>query len=209
MPGAPAGRSTLRDRVKGLTHGLVVERIQENGPAIRSDLKSRDIITEVEDQPVTSVQELRDTIRSRKIGSTITLNVVRLAESGEIEKRKIEVKTEAWPEEEIPALAERQSPESDSARNLGLTVRSLTDVLATKFEVKKVDGVIVTEVDSDSPAANEGFQPGDIVTHVGRKPVTTAKQFRDAVNSTAAKGAQIDLVRKGVSEVKTLKEKKD
>jgi serine protease Do len=55
---------------------------------------------------------------------------------------------------------------------LGVTVQELTPELATYFGVK--DGVLVSTVNADSPAAKAGIKPGDVITAVNDKPVTDA-----------------------------------
>lgn len=205
----PFKESRLRSLVEGVSQGLVVDRIQTNGPAFKSELKSADIITSVEDQPVTSVQELRDAVRSKKIGSTISLDVVRLESSGKTKNLKIKIKTEAWPSEEIAAVNPPKSNEPERVRTLGLNVKTLTDELAEKYGIKKVDGVVVIDVKPDSPAAAEGFKPGDVITQVGRKTVTTPKQFRDAVKAAGSKGVLIDFISEGASEYRIITEKGD
>ncbi|MBI4660903.1 MAG: trypsin-like peptidase domain-containing protein [Verrucomicrobia bacterium] len=194
-----------RKIVKGLSHGLVVTQIQTNGPAFKSELKENDIITSVEGQPVTNVQELRDAIRAKKIGSSILLDVVRLDPSGGSETLKIEVRTEAWPEE-APALAKRSEPsESDRTPPFGLTVQTLTDELAKKYGVKKAKGVVVTDVQPESPAALVRLKPGDIITQVGQKRVRTPQEFREAVEAAGSKEVGIDFISDGVPESRTIK----
>lgn len=42
-------------------------------------------------------------------------------------------------------------------------------------------GVIISEVDSDSAAEEAGLKPGMLVMEVNRKPVASVKQFEQAV----------------------------
>jgi len=58
---------------------------------------------------------------------------------------------------------------------LGVTVQELTPELATYFGVK--DGVLVSSVTADSPAAKAGIKAGDVITMVNDKPVTTAGEL--------------------------------
>src|SRR5687768_14394675 len=60
--------SEYRDIVTGITDGVVVTLIQTNGPAANSDLKPSDVITAVDGKPVASAQQLKNEIRSKKIG---------------------------------------------------------------------------------------------------------------------------------------------
>jgi S1-C subfamily serine protease len=60
-----------------------------------------------------------------------------------------------------------------------------------------VKGVLVRAVDPDSPAAQRGLEPGDIILRVNKKPVTTVKELREA--ATGAKSLLL-RVRRGTSE---------
>jgi len=60
----------------------------------------------------------------------------------------------------------------DGAENrgrLGVTIQDLTPELATYFGVK--DGVLVSAVRADSPAAKAGIKAGDVITTVNEKPI--------------------------------------
>jgi len=205
----PLRESRLRTQVEDLKNGLVVDVIQTNGPAFKSDLKRFDIIQAVEGQPVANVQELRDAIRAKKIGSTIVLDVVRLDDHGGRKDLQIQVKTEAWPDEEISQLADSRRSPPDSPAALGLTVQTVTEELAKEFEVKKAEGVMVTAVRPNSPAALVGFKPGDIITKVGEKSVKTRQQFREAVAAAGSKEVTIHFLSEGTEESRTIKGKSE
>ncbi|HLP76562.1 MAG TPA: PDZ domain-containing protein, partial [Candidatus Paceibacterota bacterium] len=59
------------------TNGVVVKAIIPNGPAANSDLRTGDIITAVDGQPVKTVQQLRGEVRCKTVGKPVTLDVVR------------------------------------------------------------------------------------------------------------------------------------
>ena len=205
----PLRESRLRTQVEDLKNGLVVDLIQTNGPAFKSDLKRFDIIKAVEGRPVANVQELRDAIRSKKIGSTILLDVVRLDDHGGRKDIQIKIKTENWPEEEISLARRARSSDTEATPTLGLTVQTVTEELAKEFEVKKAEGVIVTEIQPNSPAALVGFKPGDIITQIGQKQVKTPRQFREAIEAAGSKEVTINFISDGVAESRTIKAKSD
>jgi len=93
---------------------------------------------------------------------------------------------------------------------LGLTVRSMTKDLAEQFGVEKIDGLIVIEVESGSPAERKGLRPGDIITEVNQRSVTSPKLFRDALKSADPRtGVIINFTSRGTSKFKILKESGD
>jgi serine protease Do len=60
---------------------------------------------------------------------------------------------------------------------LGMTVAPANSVAGAGKE-----GVVVTEVDPKSAAAERGFKEGDVILEVGGKSVATAGEVRDAIN---------------------------
>src|SRR4029079_17342839 len=57
------------------------------------------------------------------------------------------------------------------------------------------DGVVVTEVDPKSAAAERGFKEGDVILEVGGKNVTTAGEVRDAITPARADNKNSVLMR--------------
>ena len=58
---------------------------------------------------------------------------------------------------------------TENRGRLGVTIQELTPELATYFGVK--DGVLVSAVRADSPAAKAGIKAGDVITTVNEKPI--------------------------------------
>ena len=70
---------------------------------------------------------------------------------------------------------------------LGLKLAPLDDALRAKFTIDaKVKGVVVLEVDQQSPAAQKGVRAGDVIVEAAQDPVS----------AVADVGASIDKVRK-------------
>lgn len=184
--------------------GVVVYNLAPDGPAAKSDLKPADIIVTVDGVPVKSAQELKNEIRTKKIGAPVTLDVVR-----NNKKMKIKVNTGEWPDETIPVAARRQPTETATNRDFGLTVKTLTKDLASEYEVDASEGVIVTAVDAEGAAARRGIRPGDVITEVNQKPVTTVKEFRDALKDAPKKGVVVNLISRGVNKFEILKDSGD
>ena len=52
----------------------------------------------------------------------------------------------------------------------------MTDALRSKYGIgDKIDGVIITEVEPDSPAARKSVKPGDVIVEVTQEEVTSRK----------------------------------
>ena len=63
-------------------------------------------------------------------------------------------------------------------------MQDVTPQLARRSQVDaSTRGAVVVDVAQDSPAADAGLEPGDIVVEVNRRPVGSASDYRTAVKS--------------------------
>ncbi|MBC8095219.1 MAG: trypsin-like peptidase domain-containing protein [Akkermansiaceae bacterium] len=67
----------VRERVKTIKSGVIVQSILPHGPAANSNLRASDIITAVDGKPVSTAQQLRNEIRGKLPGQPVTLDVFR------------------------------------------------------------------------------------------------------------------------------------
>jgi serine protease Do len=56
-------------------------------------------------------------------------------------------------------------------------------------------GVVVTAVEPDGPAANQGLQAGNVILEVGGKPVGNAGDIRKALSDAKSQGKHQILMR--------------
>lgn len=78
---------------------------------------------------------------------------------------------------------------------IGITMNpeGLTPELAESFGYKGENGILITEVLEESPAAEAGLKQGDIIVQLNGKEVVSNEAFRNAV-SLMAPGTEIKLV---------------
>jgi serine protease Do len=192
----------LRELIPDIQDGVVVRRIVPDGPAAKSDLKPSDIITAVDGEPVATPQQLRGAIRGKKIGAPITLDVFRQGKT-----IPIKVSPSEWPEPEVTVTKIKSSPAPKSVPvELGVTVKSLTPALALQFGAAAIEGVLVTTVEKNSPAARSGLKPGDIITSIDQQPTGDRKQFQAAVEKAdLKKGVLLNLISGNTARFEILK----
>jgi S1-C subfamily serine protease len=179
---------SLREHVAGVSKGVVVDTIEIDAPAYRSDLRAADVITAVDGAAVTSSRELQKEILKKKIGQTLRLTVWRNGTMIEIP-----VATGELPSE-ITKVVNPATPPVKALGNgepLGLKLK----------DSEAIRGAVVVEIVPDSPASKVEIQAGDLITAVDTKPVGNAaaavKAMTANVTQRDQRGVLLNLERAG------------
>jgi serine protease Do len=163
----------------------MVDKPQSGSPAAKAGIESGDVITAVNGTQVKDARELARIIGMMAPDSSVKLDIVRNGEP-----RSITVTLAQMPNEQ------RASAEDDNARptsgvpHLGLQVAPASEVSGAGEK-----GVVVTAVEPDGPAANQGLQTGNVILEVGGKPVGNAGDMRKALSEAKSQGKHQILMR--------------
>jgi S1-C subfamily serine protease len=170
--------------------GAVVSEVSPGSPAEKAGVKRGDVIVSVDGVNVDDGNTLRNRIASTRPGSTVALGLVR---DGRPRTVRVELR------ELSTARASAEKAEPAEGGRLGLSVRPLTREDARELGVESRSGLLVADVDPAGPAAAAGFQPGDVIQEVDRKPVKDAAELRAAVKAAGDRPALVLVERKGSS----------
>ena len=158
--------------------GALVAEPQANGPAAKAGIESGDVITAVNGETVKDARELARTIGGLAPGTAVKLNVLHKGQD------KVVNLTLGQLPNTIEAKADTDNGDKGGATRgtdvpkLGLTVAPANSVAGAGK-----DGVVVTDVDPNSAAAERGFKEGDVILEVAGKSVANAGDVRDAINA--------------------------
>ena len=168
------------------TKGVTIVDVVEDSAAQEAGLQQYDVIVELEGEPVEGGNEFLNRVAMLTPGTKVSLVVIR-----DGKRKPITVKLGKRPPTE--ELYGNLRPET--TEELGFTVRDLTDEWAKRFGYEDEKGVIVTEVDPGSQAAEKGIARGTLITEVNRKPVCNTKQFNDEIKQAKKNGGALLLVK--------------
>lgn len=169
-------------------NGALVGDVSPNSPASRAGIARGDVIVSLNGQPVASSQELRLKIAMTKPGSVVKLGVIR-------DGRPMDVSVTLG---ELPSKGESEAGPGSSENALqGVSVEELTPSILRDLGLPPgTKGVVVSDVNPSSPAADAGLRRGDVIQQVNRKPVTSVAEFRRLVE-LAGKQTVLLLVNRG------------
>ena len=163
--------------------GAIVDQAQDGSPAAKAGLKAGDVITAVNGSPVKNARELARTIAMAAPDSTVRLDIMRNGQA-----RTLTVTLAKMPNEQ-QASAVTEHP-ANGVPHLGLTVAPASEVAGAGDK-----GVVITAVDPNGPAAEAGFQTGNVILDVGGKPVANGADVVSALKEAQAQGKRDVLMR--------------
>jgi serine protease Do len=185
--------------------GELVRSLVAGGPGARGGLQQGDVIIKVNGQQVTPDQTVSYLIANTKVGSRVPLEIVRGGRRATVTVMVAERPTE----EALNRIAgggDSGAPDGDTAtpqapqRALGLSLAPLTPELARAANLPPATrGVIITAVDPNGDAADEGLQRGDVILSVNNQTVTSPAQVIAGVDGArrAGRTSVLLLVKRG------------
>jgi serine protease Do len=144
------------------------------------------VITAVDGQPVKDAHELAMKIGALPPGSSVKIDIWRNGED-----RTLTLILGELPNNRMAnAETEDYQTSGNAVAHLGLTVAPAKEVGGAGEE-----GVVVTDLDPDGSAADDGLEVGDVILDVGGKAVSNAGDVRKAVREAQTAGKHDVLMR--------------
>ncbi len=191
--------------------GVLVEQVDPNSPAAKAGLKTGDIITEFNGQRVEGTIGFRRMVRETPQGRMVQLTIWRdgrsqtlSAELSAMPRQSREGMSPGIPRimpfPDAPDILRRFREHSLNlaAPTIGISAMDVSGQLGAYFNVPDGEGVMVTEVKENSPAAKGGLKAGDIITKINGKRVHDLGELRGQLEeSRDTKSVTLSVVRKG------------
>ncbi|MFN3533220.1 MAG: trypsin-like peptidase domain-containing protein [Candidatus Brocadia sp.] len=153
--------------------GAFVLEVWSDTPASKAGISPGDIISEIGGKKIGGTTDLQQAIRHAKVDEKIIVKIVRNGVES-----ALEVMVERQPEDlagkTYIAIRKLDEPTKFS---LGLVVNDLNPAIAESLGFEGESGVLVVDVEVGSPAERAGIRPGDLITKVGTKEVTSVLEF--------------------------------
>src|SRR6185312_7568136 len=158
--------------------GALVAEPQANSPAAKAGVESGDVITKVNGETVKDARELARTIGSLSPGSAVKLDVLHKGQDKVINLTLGQLPNALEAKVDIDNSDKGTTSHGTDVPKLGLTLAPANSVAGAGK-----DGVVVTDVDPKSAAAERGFKEGDVILEVGGKSVASVSDVREAITA--------------------------
>jgi serine protease Do len=156
--------------------GVLVSDVGPNSPAGKAGIQRGDVILKVNGETVDSTGRLRNLVAASGVSSKAQLEILRNGKTLTVPVALGEMPSDS------SALREPK-PETGAAPSTldGLTLEGLNAANRARFRVSGdiQTGVVVTDVDRNSPAARAGLRPGDVLLEIDRQKVTNVGRFKE------------------------------
>jgi serine protease Do len=182
------------------TTGALVGDVSAGSPAEKAGLKSGDVITQFNGQPIQDASQLKLRVAESAPGSTAQLGVNRNGES-----KTFDVILGSVPDKLAKADGNRGSVRKEALAGVGVadldqSTRSELDIPA------QVQGAVITEVAPDSAAFEAGLRTGDVITELNRQPVKNAQEAIARTEKPTSSQTLVKIWTKGASHYLTVDE---
>jgi serine protease Do len=158
--------------------GALVDNPQDGSPAAKAGIEPGDVITAVNGAAVKDSRGLARRISMMTPGTSVKLDILHKGEA-----KAMTLTLGEMPNDRQANAQDTQPKASTGIPHLGLSLAPAGDV-----EGAGQKGVVVTSVDPEGPAADQGFQAGDIILNVGGRAVANAGDVRSALMEANADG---------------------
>jgi serine protease Do len=163
--------------------GALVDEPQPDSPASRAGIRPGDVIQTVNGEGVRDSRGLAKKIAGISPGQTATLGIFR-----EGAERTVTLQIAKMPDR--TAIESKPTPQNHGNAPLGLTLAPAAAVTG-----EGTPGVVVTDVDPDGPAAEQGIHAGDFILEISGTAVNTPSDVRTALEAARSGGKHSVLMR--------------
>ncbi len=169
--------------------GALIAGVEPDGPAKEAGLKTGDLILEFNGQKVDRLKDLPRLVAAAKAGEKAEVRILR-----DGKERTVKVEVGRMPGDEMTAMRSSNSRDSEKVR-LGVTLAPLTPEYKQRLRLPDdAEGVVIVDVERNSPAAREGLRAGDVIKRVGNKTVSTPEEVIKALEDQAKRKAVLLLI---------------
>jgi len=165
--------------------GVLVNRVIEDTPAENAGLKNGDVILEFDHKKVENVSKFMLMVASSDIGKKVPVKIVRNKKEKNLTVELIE-----RPSDE---LAASDDPAVTNTEWLGIEVESLNSDFAKRNEIEEDNGVIITNIENNTPASKSNMGIGDVIIEINSRAVENMKDYKNIVKEIKEENNEIIL----------------
>jgi serine protease Do len=166
--------------------GALVGQVFEGEPAYKADMKTGDIILEVDGKVIQDSHELLRIVAELTVGRKIKVKVWR-----DGKEKELEITVGERKDEKVLAGKEKVG------EHFGMTVQEITPDMAKHFGLPEKSGVIITHIQQGSPADDAELKVQDIILQINRVKISSLKEFLKEMSRDRQEETILLLIKRG------------
>jgi serine protease Do len=174
--------------------GALVAGVDDKGPAKPAGIEPGDVVITFDGKDIKEPKDLSRVVADTAVGKEVDVVVIR---KGAEETHKVTLGRLEDGDRAVQASAKSQpEPEKPvTQKALGLDLATLSKDLRSRYKVKdSVKGVLITNVDSSSDAAEKRLAPGEVIVEVAQEAVSNAADVKKRVDQLKKDGKKSILL---------------
>ena len=205
-------RLSLREQ-----RGVIVKTVRENSPAAKAGLQKDDVILRFDGEAVTSMRKITRLIEESAPEQKVRLTILRNGQERDIEAMLTARRAEfsnfsampaipgfEWNGKELNTLrgqlGELQVGQAPLAlfgarRRIGISTTELTEQLGEYFGVTGKGGLLVSNVEKNSPAEKAGLKAGDIIIEANGTKLNDPAELIAAISKQEEGDVTLTIIR--------------
>jgi serine protease Do len=168
---------------------LVVAAVGTDTPAAKAGIQKNDVLTTIGGQEIAGLEGLHKLLEAAG-EKAVSIGFIRAGK-----KQSVEVTPQSSTAE--VALKWVTSQVMEPKFWLGVGLAAADDTLRSQLSVPAGEGLVVTNVENDSPAAKAGVMINDVLLKLDGKSLTAIEALSEQLQSIADKSVALELLRRG------------
>jgi serine protease Do len=174
--------------------GALIAGVDDKGPAKPAGIEPGDVIVTFDGKEIKEPKDLSRVVADTAVGKEVDVVVIR---KGVEQTLKVTLGRLDDGDKAAPAAAKTQEPAEKpvTQKALGLDLASLSKDLRSRYKIKEsVKGVIITNVDTPSDAADKRLSAGEVIVEVAQEAVSSAADVKKRVDQLKKDGKKSILL---------------
>jgi serine protease Do len=164
-------------------NGAMVAGVSDDGPAAKAKIHNGDIILRFNNEDVKSWHNLPRIVAETAIGQNVPVTIWRDGKQQDIQVSVAELPDDQAQQASATVPAKPVTPQPAQIAGLGLSLAPITDDAKSKYQLNADQkGVVITNITPNSPAADRGLRPGDVIVEVQQEAVNSPSDVQDRVD---------------------------
>jgi len=174
--------------------GALIAGVEDKGPAKPAGIEPGDVVVKFDGKDIKEPKDLSRVVADTAVGKDVEVVIIR---KGAEETKKVTLGRLEDTDKAVQASAKKDEPAEKpvTQKALGLDLATLSKDLRSRYKIKdNVKGVIITNVDSGSDAAEKRLSAGEVIVEVAQEAVSNGADVKKRVEQLKKDGKKSVLL---------------